>query len=299
MKGPALVPVPRRLDDLMRLVNLLPRCLRRSAKSGIHELATRQWNSETEREAITSWFYFFRYIDPLPLGLQAFVLQDDEGLHRETDYGVASLFDPSHLQPHNNIELLAKSDEMLREVILKSKERINHEIELVDEKTDDPPFLAQVAGRRRQYVIAGSTFSEVGPRRLAERAKQRFFFILAAEEILDALTGKEPQKKLETTWYGHHSGALKGNLFVENDKVHLAPPVLYSFVVGLQVSRIHKCEICGNYFWAGRKDKKVCSPQCGATKRKRRERNRYMEVKLGDRIPKSRGVKRTRASVEK
>ena len=116
---------------------------------------------------------------------------------------------------------------------------------------------------------------------------------MAAEEILDALTDEEPQKKLDTTWYAQHSGALRGNLFVENDQVHLYPPVLFSFVVGLQVSRIHKCGICGNYFWGGvGRDKTVCSPQCGATK-KRRERDRYMEVKLGDRIPKSRNVKRS------
>lgn len=306
VKPPALVPVPPKLDALMRLVNLLPKSLRRSM-GGIHELTMRLWNSDSEQEAITSWFYFWRYVNPLSIGLQAFVLHDDDGLHIETDYGMAPFFDPSHLQPYQNVDLPARSDDALREVVSKAKERITREIELVQEKAntkhktgspiplDAQSDLAQIAGWPREYVARGSKFSEVGPRRLAERARQRFFFILAAEEILDALTADEPQKKLDTTWYVQDSGVLMGSLFVENDEVHLYPPILFSFVVGLQVSRIRKCGICGNYFWAGRKDKKVCSPQCGATNRKRKERKRYMEIKLGDRVPKRKSLKPSRA----
>jgi len=258
----------------------------------------RDWKSHNEEEAVTSWFYFWRYINPLPLGLQAFVICDDDGLHVATDHGTAPLFDPSHLQPYQNIGLAVQSDDELRQLVITGEERIRREIELVENKTDAVDRSVRIVGARRQYALGQSTFSEVGPRRLFDRARQRFFFLLAAEEILDALTEGDPQKKLDTTWYGEHSGALRAQLFIKNNQVHLSPPLLFLFVVDVEVTRIHKCDICRDYFWAGRKDKKVCSPQCGATKRKRRERDRYMEVKLGDRIPKNRKVKTKSARLE-
>ena len=295
-RSPALIPVPHDLAVLMRLVNSLPSELRRSGRNGVHELTMRHWDSASEEEAINSWFYMWRYVNELPVNLQMFVLQDDDG-RRETGFGMAPLFDANHLQPYTNIELLDQTESALQDLVSTAKERINREIKIVEERItpreqkrstprdDLQRQLLIVSGLRNEYEVGESTFSEVGPRRLLARARQRFFFVLAAEEILDALTGDEPQEKLNNAWYFEESGAaLRGHLFVQGDQVHLYPPVLFSFVVGLQVSRIHKCGICGNYFWAGRKDKKVCSEQCGATKRKRQERQRYYEIKIGDRI---------------
>jgi predicted nucleic acid-binding Zn ribbon protein len=106
--------------------------------------------------------------------------------------------------------------------------------------------------------------------------------------LLFALTEKIPQKELEELWYAPECDLLSGGLLVENDRFHVLPPVLFSFFLGVPISRIHRCIVCSDYFWAGRKDKSVCSFRCGATKRKRKERERYQEIKLGDRVPKKR-----------
>lgn len=137
---------------------------------------------------------------------------------------------------------------------------------------------------RRDYQLGEFRFREMGISYLANRAKQRFLFALAAEEILHSLTSPDPHKELNHAWYVEKSGAASHHVFVENDEVKLSPSVLLSFVVGVQVSRVRKCVVCENYFWAGRKDKRVCSEQCGATNRKRQERQRYFEVKVGNRI---------------
>lgn len=71
----------------------------------------------------------------MPIDLQAFVLHDDEGLHVETGHGRAPLFDPSHLSAVSDIDIPAKSKNELQEVVSKAKERINREIEMVEEKT--------------------------------------------------------------------------------------------------------------------------------------------------------------------
>jgi predicted nucleic acid-binding Zn ribbon protein len=281
----------------MRLANSLPTSLRRSAGKGIHDLTIRHWYSKGEEEAISSWFYLWRTLNELPLSLQAFVLRDDDGQRRETDFGMGPLSDPNHLQPYTNIDLLTHEDGELSDVISRAKDRIDREIEIVDERNAlrqqqestrraDSRSLLVMPELRRQYEIGEYTFYEVGPTSLITRARQRFFFILAAEEILNALASDSPKEKLTNMWYLELSGsAQRGHLYIQNDRVHLYPPVLFNFVVGVQVSRIRKCEICENYFWAGRKDKKVCSEQCGATKRKRKERKRYLEIKLGDRVP--------------
>lgn len=299
-KAPA-IPVPPRLADLFQLVNLLPPFLRRSAAKGIHDLSTLDWSPDDETKTYRRWHYLWRDLDDLPLSLQAFVLRDETG--QFVDASGMELAYAEYFQPHRNIELTAQPEDVLREVISRATERIDLEIRRVEnrkiprekgkstvQKISEPDLLGSVELELlKHYMIGETRFMEVGPSWLLIRARQRFFFILAAEEILHALTTEEPQRLLDNLWYTEESGAgLSGHLFIESDQVRYASPLLISYFLGVQVSRIRKCALCENYFWAGRKDKALCSTQCGAIKRKRRERTRYMEVKLGDRIPQKR-----------
>jgi hypothetical protein len=314
-RSPALLPVPEKLRLLMRLANLLPKSLRRSPTSHNNEpnlnprssywfVVRDYWNTRSDEETIHSMYYLRRLADELPLELQAFVLRDDECRQIKVDYspGYAPLFDPYHLQPLENITYLEQPTEKLSIIVAEAKERIEVETDIAetrassakDSSDNQAPQMVQFPHMRGgDYQIGNCTFSEMGLRNLANRARQRFFFILAAEEILDALVGPETQKKLNGAWYVGESGTTRGHLYVNNDEVKLSPPILFSFVVNVQASRVRRCGICEDYFWAGRKDKKTCSERCSATSRKRKERERYFEIKIGERKVKKSGQNRT------
>ena len=165
-------------------------------------------------------------------------------------------------------------------VIRSANERIDVEEKLAQAKINSQSGGARLAILQgftmygMTYRIGDNEFIESSLGYLAERVKERFFFVLAAEEILDALTGPDTEEKLGTAQYVGYT-AIRSRLFVMDDEVHMSPPILFSFVVGIQASRVRKCEICGSYFWAGRKDKTVCSEKCNATRRKRKQRRWY------------------------
>ena len=306
----ALIPAPEHLAQLMHLVNLLPKSLRRSTEGINSESNTPpksisiffvrdEWDTRSDKGAIWSIYYLQRLVDELPLELQAFILHDDNAHHIKVDYspGYAPVFDPYHFQPSQNITLLDLSEDELQVIIAEAKRRLDIETpELIEPKPTaqkealEPVYIPDVYQKDMDYQIGDRKFSRVGLSNLANRARQRFFFILAAEEILDALVGPNTQKKLNNAWYVEKSGTTQGYLYISNDEVKLYPAVLYSFVVGIQASRVRRCEICSSYFWAGRKDKKVCSERCGATRRKRQERQRYFDLKIG--VRKRKGKRR-------
>ncbi|MBA3767158.1 MAG: hypothetical protein H0W99_09260 [Acidobacteria bacterium] len=288
----------------MRLANLLPKVLRRSTKSGDdpnerrsfnYWYRVRDWWWPNDEDAIHNMFYLKHIVDEFPLELQAFILNDDAGRHieisDETSSRTEPLFDPSHLQPLENITLIGQSERKLQAIVSKSKERIDVETKNSEPKTSLPHNLGQAdlaLGSVDEwlfgaYYIGNIKFKKVGLSYLADRARKRLFFIFAADEILDAMVGQNTNQKLNNTWHSKVSGAVRGYLYVENDEVKSHPPILFSFVVGVQPSRIRRCGICESYFWAGRKDKKVCSEQCGATSRKREQRIRDYEKKIGTR----------------
>jgi hypothetical protein len=300
----------------MRLANLLPKTFSRSPISPNNkpnkQLVSHHfdyvrdwWDTRNDKETLSSAYHLRRLVAELSLELQAFVLRDEEGVHVKTEYppGYAPLLDPYHLQPLNNIAYLEQPIEVNSLIVTEANERIEIETKIVEDKAvlAKPQSDSQARrafqltnfDTRAEYRIDNRNFSEIGLSNLANRARQRFFFILAAEEILNALVGPETQTKLNRVWYVEQSGTTRGHLYVKDDLVKVYPPILFSFVVDAQVSRIRRCEICEDYFWAGRKDKKVCSARCGATRRKRNERERYFEIKVGARRVNQSGKKRT------
>ena len=291
----SLVPIPNQVAPLIRLGNLLPQSERRSAGNGIHILTQRVWAKDDEKQAAISVPYLQMYLGDWPLALQAFVLWDTHGLFVEVEGYSAPLQDYVHLQVRENISLLNESHSDLQIRVETANKRLDQEIAFVKNKSSSKAngeltinYASEVLGAWGGYDVGAYKFEEVGICELALRARQRFFFVLAAEELLFAITETIPQKELDQLWYVPECDLFSGGLFVENDRFNVLPPLLFSFLLGVPISRVHRCTVCSDYFWAGRKDKSVCSARCGATKRKRNERERYQEIKFGDRVPKKR-----------
>jgi predicted nucleic acid-binding Zn ribbon protein len=258
-----------------------------ASRFGFSAPNTLNWSDAVEDEAIDFWWSLRRCIDELPLVLQAFVLKEDNGLILESGYPFA---DFEHWQIYRNMEILDLPESALREAISLAQLRIDKEIELVKEKRSQDDGDLRIMMYQR-LEVGSSMFREWGPKNLYTRARQRYSFVFAAEEILDALISNDPRNSLETARYIEESGAsIRSQLYVKDGIVQLHPPILFDFVMDVQVSRIRKCRVCKNYFWAGRKDKTLCSEKCAATHRKRQERLRALEIKIGDRKPKKRRV---------
>jgi predicted nucleic acid-binding Zn ribbon protein len=223
------------------------------------------------------------------------VLWDTQGVYVDVEGHSAPLQDYGHLQVRENISLLDESDSDLHIRVETAKERLRQEIAFEENRSSSQRIAEFATNYVREvlepwggYDVGEYKFEQVGISELAVRARQRFFFVLAAEELLFALTERNPQKELEQLWYAPECDLFSGGLLIENDRFHVRPPLLFSLLLSIPISRIHRCSVCSDYFWAGRKDKSVCSARCGATKRKRKERDRYLEIKLGDRVPKKR-----------
>lgn len=259
----SVIPIPDQVAKFIQLANLLPKSDRRSApNSGIHILTQRLWDRNDEKQAANSTLYLKMYLREWPLALQAFVLWDTSGLHVGSAGSKLPLIDDQHLQPVENINLLIESDGDLEKMIEAANERFDLETKLVRSATD----------RWTSCIVGEFEFERIGICELAFRARQRFFFILAAEELLFALTEPEPKKALEQLWYLSDFNVSTTGLFVDNDRLLVQPPILVSYLLDVPISRIRRCEVCSNYFWAGRKDKQLCSLKCGANKRKRKQR---------------------------
>ena len=279
---PPTIAPPAQLDVLIRLVNLLPKCLRKQRSAGKpspqlehgRDHIIEFWSLKNDEDTIGRTWYFFVLTDALPIELQAFILHDDEGHYVPTSVSAAPLFDPEHLQPYTNIRLLTLCQDESQSIVTVAKERIRIEEDRTDsESKKDYPYYDSF-----NYEIGDKKFRSAGLFRLINRARQRLLFVLAAEEILDALSGPDTQEKLNHARYIDDSGATRGYLYTRDGKVQLGPPVLFHFVVGVDSTRVRKCKVCENYFWAGRIDKRVCSTRCSATNRKKNQRERYLKV---------------------
>ena len=56
--------------------------------------------------------------------------------------------------------------------------------------------------------------------------------------------------------------------------------------------RIRKCEVCEHYFYANRRNKRVCSERCGTTARVRRHREKGSEYELNRKIARAMDAER-------
>jgi predicted nucleic acid-binding Zn ribbon protein len=281
-RSPALIAPPAKISALLRLVNLLPKYLRQQSTDPkpppalvhgrMHVLE--YWDYKTDEDILHRVWYFYVLSDALPLELQAFILHDDDGRCVEYSTSLVPFFDPEHLQPYTNINLTVASELDLQSIVKAAKARISVEETEVESRAEVEPVFHD----RFDYEVGESKFMSSGLLNLVNRARQRLLFVLAAEEVLNALSGPDTQERLNRARYVDQSGATRGHLYVKDGEVKLSPPVLFSFVVGVDATRVRKCKVCENYFWAGRKDKQLCSEKCDATNRKRNERDRYRKT---------------------
>jgi hypothetical protein len=67
----------------------------------------------------------------------------------------------------------------------------------------------------------------------------------------------------------------------------LSPSPLLEALEGIEAFRIRECPVCNKIYWAGRKNKPGCSPQCGGIIRTRKWRERWEEKYKQQRIAKA------------
>jgi len=180
-----------------------------------------------------------------------------------------------------NIHLLQSSNHHLQELVKESRLRFEHETKRTIQLLEQSKSNAMDVWVMEDYQLGEKRFREIGLERLVERARERLMFVLAADELFTALTSENAQEKLNAAFYAKRTGSLAGKLFIKDDAVCLFPPFLFRLVLDVQVSRILRCKACAKFFWAGRKNQKVCSSTCGATHRKRNQRLRDHKRKLG------------------
>jgi hypothetical protein len=243
-RRPALVPVPERLAILIRLANQLPQALR-SESSFYAKLKDPEAWSVVKRE------WNIKTEEATLRSLYYFQRLLDE-LPLELQAFILQERERSHpyKQLFENLALLGQSEDKLHDIVSRAWE-----------------VLA---------VYDESLWKK------AHSVRRRLWFILAAEELLYWLVWFNLER-INTPYYGEKWNSVYDPIYIEDDIVKAHPPILYSFIVGVQASRVRQCGICNNYFWAGRKDKKVCSVQCSATNRKQKQRERDLEKKLSGR----------------
>ena len=69
-------------------------------------------------------------------------------------------------------------------------------------------------------------------------------------------------------------------------RITIKPTPLADALAGVEATRIRECPVCGNIYWAGRKDKPCCSASCNTRRRVRQWRKRYPEKYKQQRVQK-------------
>lgn len=282
--SPALTPVPRRLEDLLKLANLLPKQFRQPywarRSSSQTEISKFGWyldmqiSGEATNDLKSELSRFRHAIEDLPKVLVAFILQDHQGEIFNIDDHPTPTYLDSDLQTERNFEVLSKSETEINQIIQNSLQRLMGSIEMKKGSPTTADFFGTIAVGETQFFVVPLT-------ELLERARQRMFFVLAVQETLSCLT--HPDAWIQILHYRRFSrlsDTTQGKLYIAQqgeNKGRLAfrPPVLYASLAGIEAARIRECQICYDLFWAGRKDMRCCSKKCAHVLRQREYREEY------------------------
>ncbi|MBI3895099.1 MAG: hypothetical protein HY313_04130 [Acidobacteria bacterium] len=108
-----------------------------------------------------------------------------------------------------------------------------------------------------------------------QRAKWSYNSLVQAGEVLRFIAqGNQTKSLLENGKY------LPMGTFVKVDeggRIEFQKNPTFSVLEGVEADRIRECLVCDKIFWAGRKDKKCCSPRCLKVWHTRRWREKYPE----------------------
>lgn len=110
--------------------------------------------------------------------------------------------------PYTNINLIVASELNLESIIKAAKERITVETDETEARAKVEPVYHD----RFDYEVGESKFMSSGLLNLVNRARQRLLFVLAAEEVLNALSEPDTQERLNRARYVDQSGATRGHL---------------------------------------------------------------------------------------
>ena len=290
-RSPALVPVPDGLAKLMELANLLPVQFRHpywairneeereGSKFVRFEVDILNWEFGTESrisiyfrdlnkdvpDELRSntpallWLYLQGMLEELPLSLQAFVLNDEQGNEVEFEGKLGKWGIHLDLQSWRNLSIIRKGEDELERIVQEASERI------------DKCIKGETSGKS---ILEIPDFD--CPEGLLERARHRLILVLGLQELFSYTIHPEKRNDLFFAQIYYKSDAARSHFYIDNKgKIKFTPPNIVRLLEGIEAARIRECPICFKFYWAGRKDMRCCSTQCASTLRMREYRKRY------------------------
>jgi hypothetical protein len=289
--SPALVSVPEKLIPALKLANLLPLEFR-------NPYWARKEGSSKSRYLMSKQDILFRYLDnkiPIedlwswlkevlivfPIELQAFILNDVYGKEDKGAFLAISL----NAQIYKNLVVIGKDKTELEEIVKKELKKIATFLD-IEEKLHNGIYIPS------SVKIEEDIFSYVSPEVLVQRVCQRLIFILSLQEIFSCLIDKDPTRKNQPLHFRCKFYSMletnSVNLYVdENGYIAFTSPILPVFLKEVEANRIRECQICNQFFWAGRKDMQCCSKKCAHVLRNRNYRKNYPQKYKLQRIKKA------------
>jgi hypothetical protein len=102
--------------------------------------------------------------------------------------------------------------------------------------------------------------------------------IVEARETLRQLMREATEVSDEETIYFHDSIDARAYLSIGKDrKVTVAMSGFARAVEGIEIDYLRDCAMCGNIFYAGRKNQQCCTPKCAKAQRQKRWRQRFKD----------------------
>ena len=300
-------PVPEQLQPILDLVNQLPIHFRhpywaRDKKEGMFSAISMEMKAILEyREGALSeygemilrtgikaefpvlathtprslWYCLQNVLRDLPTVLQAFVLNDREGMMEgETNRVFVSM--PEAIQVSQNLNLSIRTESELKTIIRSATDRTSNFL-----LSQSPMGEVPIGGTNAAYLL--------------ERARQRLIYVMAAQELLSCLTHPDAWNKVLFGRRVHLLSSLlqprisilqtdagEGRSKRKAQTLMCRLPEIYLALEGIEADRIRECKVCYKIFWAGRKDVSCCSARCGKinnTRKWRENRPLYEEAR--------------------
>jgi hypothetical protein len=113
--------------------------------------------------------------------------------------------------------------------------------------------------------------------------------LISARGVFEQLVrNSESKGRLEEPFYLEFKGGVELSLRSGKVEARLAP--FLADLNGIEAFRIRTCAICGQFFWAGRSDKRCCGDKCSHVLRQRELRARAVQNQ--DRVQENRKYKK-------
>jgi hypothetical protein len=330
-RSPAIVAVPEKVAALLKLVNLLPGCFRHPywavenrnfeqlpGATLINEIIEWRPNAPSEFAWLSAqlnkeappvwarrntpqllWQLLSSIIKQLPLLLQAFVLNDDFGKLIQMDMGEGGakfvpMFGEHDFQIEENFRLLLLDDSGLEKVVRVSTGRVD--LAFSDDQQPQPHYY-----NSPDIQIEDIRFAPTTNDLLIPRVRQRLIFLLAAQELISCLTHPDPHRQFMKCDVMPRSEAARPRPYIDKEtgRFSLRTAILFFCLEGVEARRIRECQVCYQFFWAGRLDMKCCSAKCSHTLRSRKYRQAYKEKYAFQRYRKSLKDEKSKAKSER